>query len=153
MTRIASPKDFWAGILYAGFGLAALWLGRHYPIGSTGRMGPGYFPLALGALMMLLGLASLVRSFLVAGSPVGIVAWKALALIIGANCLFAWLLPRAGAVIALTALILASGAASRQFHLGWRNLAIALGLTLACVLVFIKGLGVPMPILGSAFGF
>lgn len=153
MTRIASPKDFWAGILYVGFGLVALWLGRHYPVGSTGRMGPGYFPLALALLLVLLGFASLLRSFLVAGAPVGVVAWKALALIIGANCLFAWLLPRTGAVIALMTLILLSGAASRYFDLGWRNLALAFGLTLACVLVFIEGLGVPMPILGPVFGF
>lgn len=152
MIRILSPKDFGAGLLYVGLGLAALWIGRDYPVGSAGRMGPGYFPLVLGSLMVLIGLASLVRSFLVAGSPIGAVAWKALILIIGATCLFGWLLPRVGTIVALMALILVSGAASRHFRLDWRNLSIALAMTLACVLVFIKGLGVPMPILGSFFG-
>ncbi|QEL27376.1 tripartite tricarboxylate transporter TctB family protein (plasmid) [Bosea sp. F3-2] len=149
---LRSPKDFGAGLLYVGLGLAALWFGRDYSVGSAGRMGPGYFPLVLGSLMVLIGIASLVRSFLVAGSPIGAVAWKALVLIVGATSLFGWLLPRAGTIVALMALILVSGTASRHFRLDWRNLAIALAMTLACVLVFIKGLGVPMPILGSFFG-
>lgn len=153
MTRIVNPKDFWTGILYVGFGLSALWIGRDYPIGSTGRMGAGYFPLALSGLLILIGLTSLVRSLVSAGEAIGAIAWKPLALVVGATCLFGWLLPRAGALPALMVLLLVSGAASQHFRFDLRNLALALGLTAACILVFIKGLGVPMPILGPIFGF
>ena len=64
---IRSPKDFWAGLLYAGFGAAAVLIARDYGMGSSSRMGPAYFPTVLGSLLLLIGVASLVRSFFVRG--------------------------------------------------------------------------------------
>lgn len=46
---IRSPRDFWAGVLYAGFGAAAVLIARDYGLGSSSRMGPGYFPRCWGA--------------------------------------------------------------------------------------------------------
>jgi hypothetical protein len=40
--RIRSPKDFGAGLLYAGFGLTAILMAWDYGMGSASRMGPGY---------------------------------------------------------------------------------------------------------------
>ncbi len=39
-----SNKDFWAGLMFAGTGAAAMFIARNYPFGTTLRMGPGYFP-------------------------------------------------------------------------------------------------------------
>ena len=47
--RIKSQKDFFAGLLYMGIGIAFAWGATNYNIGDGARMGPGYFPLVLAA--------------------------------------------------------------------------------------------------------
>jgi hypothetical protein len=59
---IRHPKDFWSGIVFLFFGLAAIIIGQDYEMGSAGRMGPAYFPTVLGGLLSLIGAASLVLS-------------------------------------------------------------------------------------------
>ncbi len=149
LSRVSSPKDFWTGLIYVGFGAAALWIGADYKFGTAGRMGPGYFPKVLASLLILLGAVSLVRSLVVKGTPISEVLWRPLILILLATALFAFLLPRAGVVVALLSLSLVSAAASREFRFDWRATAGLVGLIAFCVLVFVKGLGVPMPITGS----
>ena len=55
--RIKSPKDFWAGLMFIGFGaFIMIWALVHYQMGSAVRMGPAYFPTVLGGLLVFLGL-------------------------------------------------------------------------------------------------
>src|SRR5262245_52508872 len=100
---IRGPKDFWTGVIYVLFGGAAFWIARDYGFGTASRMGPGYFPTVLGALLMLIGAISLVRSFIVPGEPLGKFAIKAGALVLLATILFGFLINRAGLIIALLA--------------------------------------------------
>jgi hypothetical protein len=146
---IRNPKDFWTGVLYLLFGAAALWLARDYGMGSAGRMGPGYFPNVLAALLMLFGVISVVRSFVVPGPPIGKIAIKAAVLIIGATLAFGFLLPRAGLIVALLALVLIAASASERFRFDWKALAGLVVLVAFCALVFVKALGVPMPLAGT----
>ena len=150
-TPIRSPKDFWAGLLYAGFGGAAIAIARDYGWGSSSRMGPGYFPTVLGALLLLVGFASLVRSFFAAGEPIGAIAWKGLTLVTAGTLLFGMLLRPAGLVVALLALVLVSAAASVRFRPDWRALVLMAALIAFCALVFVKGLGLPVFLLGTWF--
>jgi hypothetical protein len=146
--RIRSQQDFGAGLLYAAFGLAALLMARDYGMGTASRMGPGYFPTALGALLLLTGIASVVRSFFRDGKPIGAVAWKGAALVTAATVLFGLLLRPAGLVPGLVALILVGASASSRFRFEWRAGALMLALIAFCALVFVKGLGLPIPLLG-----
>jgi len=50
-------KDYYGGALMLLIGLGAIVQGRTYPIGTLSRMGPGFFPVALGAILALLGIA------------------------------------------------------------------------------------------------
>ena len=153
MTAIKNPKDFWTGVIYVAFGGAALFIARDYGMGSASRMGPGYFPTVLSALLILFGIVAIARSFVVPGEPLGRFAIKAGVLILAAVVLFGFLLPRAGFVVALVALIVISASASEKFDLkDWKAIAGMIGLVVFCVLVFVKALGVPMPMLGSWFG-
>jgi hypothetical protein len=53
-----------SGLLFIGFGLAALYFGRNLAMGTAVRMGPGFVPHMLADIMMLLGCAiSLVALF------------------------------------------------------------------------------------------
>lgn len=148
---IHNPKDFWTGVIYIAFGSAVIILSRNYGMGTAMKMGPAYFPTMLSALLIVIGFISLVRSFLNRGSGIGVVALKGLILITAAIVLFGFIIRGAGLVIALPVLVIASSWASSRFH--WKySLTLAAGLTVFCILVFLKGLGVPLPILGPWFG-
>jgi hypothetical protein len=148
---VRSPKDFWAGLLYAGFGGAAIVIARDYGMGSSSRMGPAYFPTVLGSLLLLIGIASLIRSFFAKGEPIGDIAWKGMFLVTLATVLFGVLLRPAGLVAALSVLILVSAAASVKFRFDWRALTMMAGLIVFCALVFVQGLGLPVSLLGTWF--
>jgi hypothetical protein len=149
--QIRNPKDFWAGLIYMTFGLSAMVIGREYELGTALRMGPAYFPTVLGGLLTLIGIASLIRSFLTSGEPVGRLALKPLLFIATASVLFGFLVRGAGLVIAIPILIITTASAS--IHFRWSTTVwLAIGMTLFCVMVFIKALGLPLPILGTWFG-
>jgi hypothetical protein len=148
---IRSTKDFWTGLIYIFFGLSAVLLARDYGMGTALKMGPAYFPTILGGLLAVIGLISLIRSFIERGSPIGGFAFKGLLLVVGSTLLFGLVVRGAGLAVALPLLVIISAYASVRFRWG-PSLALAAGITLFCILVFLKGLGVPLPILvhGSA---
>jgi len=61
--NIKNGKDFWAGLMFAGFGLGFMLVSFNYPMGSAVRMGPAYFPTVLGGMLAILGAAVFVRAF------------------------------------------------------------------------------------------
>jgi hypothetical protein len=115
-------------------------------------MGPGYFPTALGSILAIFGVVSMGRSFIRPGEAISAIAWRPLVLVLGSTVLFGLLLPRAGVLIALPCLIVVSALASRNSRLDATSIAALIGLVAFCVVVFVKGLGVPMPLIGSWFG-
>jgi hypothetical protein len=71
--KIKAPKDFWAGLMFIGFGLFfMIWAMTHYQMGTAVRMGPAYFPTMLGGLLAFLGALVLVESFAMAGAPLSL---------------------------------------------------------------------------------
>jgi putative tricarboxylic transport membrane protein len=146
-----NAKDFCTGLIYIFFGSSAVMIGRDYGMGTAVKMGPAYFPTVIGSLLILIGIISVVRSFIQPGTPIGGFTLKGLALVIVSAIVFGLIVKGAGLAIALPVLVMISAFASDQFRWG-PSLALAAGLTLFCVVVFIKGLGVPLPILGSWFG-
>jgi hypothetical protein len=145
-----NPKDFWSGIIYIIFGAGAFIIARGYPMGTALKMGPAYFPSMLSVLLVLIGVISLVRSATKPGTPIGSYAFKGLFLVIAATLLFGFIVRGAGLIIALPVLVIVSAYASIRFR--WpAAIAMATGLTLFCVLIFLKGLGIPLPMLGPWF--
>ena len=65
---VKDGKDFWAGVMFVGLGVAFMAFSANYPMGTAVRMGPAYFPTWLGGLMTVLGLIVFFRSFV--GKPV-----------------------------------------------------------------------------------
>ncbi|RJG08392.1 tripartite tricarboxylate transporter TctB family protein [Massilia cavernae] len=151
-TSIRHPKDFWIGIIFLFFGLAAVFIGRDYPMGSAGRMGPAYFPTILGGMLALVGVGAAARAFVRHGEAVGRFHIKELVLVLAAEILFGVLMRGAGLVPAIIVLVLVSAFASPKFR--WREvLALAAGLAAFSVLVFAKLLGLPMAAFGPWLGF
>ena len=150
MSVIRSPKDFWAGLIYLAIGLFALYVAQDYAMGSAVRMGPGYFPKVLGSLLALIGLIALIRGMLRPGEAIGRLAWRETLIVLGATMLFGLLLRGGGLVLSLIVLVVVSAYASRRFKLK-TSVLLAVGLAAFCVLVFIKGLGIPLALLGRWF--
>ena len=146
-----NPKDFWAGAIYLGMGVATVAIAREYPMGTAVKMGPAYFPTVLGGLLCLIGLVSLIRSIFTSGEAIGAFALKEVSLIAASVVLFGLLARGAGLVPALGVLVVGSAYASIQFR--WKSaMLLAAGLIVFCALVFIKLLGVPLPLLGPWLG-
>lgn len=49
-------KETWSAFMLLFIGMATVIGSTNYQIGSLARMGPGYFPLVLGVILMILGL-------------------------------------------------------------------------------------------------
>ena len=60
--RRVNRKDFLGGGLMLLLGLGAAFQASHYDLGSLSRMGPGYFPLALGLILAVTGVLIMLAS-------------------------------------------------------------------------------------------
>jgi putative tricarboxylic transport membrane protein len=148
---IRNPKDFWSGVLFLLLGVAAVLLSTRYSFGTAIKMGPGYFPTVLGALLSIVGLLAILRSLIRPGARIEPTQWKPLVIILGSALLFGVLVRGAGLLAAVALMVIAGASASHFFQ--WRNtLWLAAGLTLFCAVVFVKLLGLPIPLIGPWFG-
>jgi hypothetical protein len=141
-----SPKDFWAGLMFLGFGLFfAIWSLTHYKLGTALRMGPAYFPAVLGGLLALLGLIILLQSFAVSGPRVPTFGLRPLLLILAGCVAYAYLMRPLGLVLATGALVFISALGGHEFK--WKQVAVLyVILVVFSVLVFVKGLTLPFPL-------
>ena len=121
--RIRNPRDFWAGAIYLVLAIVVLWIGRGYPQGSSARMGPGYFPTALGSILAVFGAVSIGRSFIRDRVTIGALAWRPLVMVLGSVVLFGLLLNGAGVIVALTVLIVVSAMASQYSRIDVTSVA------------------------------
>src|SRR5262245_17730574 len=96
MIRVKAPQDFWAGVLFASIGCAALWFGRDYRFGTIMAMGPGYLPAVLGWALVAIGAFLCVRSLAVTGPAIEASDYRPQVFILAAIVIFALLIERVG---------------------------------------------------------
>ncbi len=147
-------RDIGAGVLFvlAG-GFFCFYALGNLKLGTAFRMGPGFFPVLVGAILLALGLATLVRGLLAGPAPLnGGISWRAVILITLAPVAFGLALPRLGF---LAALVLAAGlAAFASVRMNPRMAAaVVLVLTAFSALVFTYGLGLPLRLVGPWLEF
>lgn len=145
--KIKSQRDFWAGLLFLALGVAFALGASEHAMGSSKDPGPGYLPLALSGLMVALGALILFLSLTFetdGGNPIGAIAWRPLWVITTAVVGFAWALPHWGLFITCTLTVAWTSLAAGKPH--WPGLWWSCLLTpLAAYLVFVFGLGLPIP--------
>jgi hypothetical protein len=112
-------------------------------IGTPLRMGPGFFPLALASLLILLGLAIGVQATQLKGEPVGPVAWRGALFILPAPIVFALTVRGLGFVGAVFLTALVASFASMKMRPS-RALIISLVITVFATAVFSYALGLPL---------
>jgi len=148
MRSVLNSKDFWGGAMLIAIGAAAMVIARDYPFGTALRMGPGYFPTVLGAVLALFGLYLVGKGVLTSDPIEGNWSLRALVIVPLSLVLFGLLMDRAGFIPALVVLIFGSAAAGAEFKLVEVAL-LTVVLTAFAVVVFIWGLGLPYPLLAG----
>jgi hypothetical protein len=146
--KIKSEKDFWSGLMFLVVGAAFAWGATAYSFGSSARPGPGYFPFGLGIILALIGALILFESLTIeveGGDKIGDWPLKQAGVILFAVVLFGLLLPKLGMAIALPVLIIVSSLGSGEFKLKEAVINAAI-LTVASWAIFIKGLGLTIPL-------
>ncbi len=145
MAFIRHPKDFYAGVLFTGFGIAAIVLASQYQLGTAAKMGPGYFPRGLGMLLTVLGAVLIVRSLRLQGTAIPPWNWRSTCVVLGSVVLFGLVVEKLGLACSTLGLIVLASTASPEFRLKEAVLSGLFFATLA-VVVFIVGLKLQLPI-------
>jgi hypothetical protein len=146
--KLKSQKDFWSGLMFIVAGIAFAWGATAYNFGSAARPGPGYFPFGLGVLLAILGAIVLLKSLTVDtpdGDPVEKFAWRPIIVITLSLVVFGFVLPKLGMIISLPLLVVMASFAGDEFH----PVEVAINaavLTVGSWLIFIKGLGLTIPL-------
>jgi hypothetical protein len=145
-------KDLLAGATFVGFGLAFAITAGTYEVGSTLRMGPGYFPLVLGSALVLLGILIAVKGFVAGeGGEIGPIPWKAAALLVVALIFFGYTVRGLGLVPSLLVTVFLSAMAGRGARVV-PAVVIAVSLTALSVLIFVIALQLRLPYFGPWLG-
>ncbi len=144
--ELRSNKDFWAGVMFILTGTGAILMARHYPFGSTLRMGPGYFPVVLSVILIAFGLYVMIRGLRKCEKIQGNWSIRALIVLPFSMALFGVLMDLAGFVPALIALCFVSAASGPEFKFK-EVLLMTIFLGVLSVAMFIWGLGLPYPLI------
>lgn len=146
-------KDIAAGALMIALGLAFALGALDYEVGDPLRMGPGYMPLALGVIVIGLGIGIVIKGFLAGeAEAIGAVDWRAIVLLTAALLFFGLTVRGLGVALALLgATLLASLARSRTPLI--EVVLVAVGLTVLSVVLFIFVLQLRVPLTGPWLPF
>jgi len=140
----SAAQNLIGGLLTVALGVAVLATAWHYPMGSLLRMGPGFFPCVIAALIVLLGLALTASGLRAPSGAASIkIRWRSALAVATGVVLFALSLERAGLVPATLLLVLVSSLAEP----GWRPrraAILAVVVTALVYLLFVTVLQIPV---------
>jgi hypothetical protein len=145
MVRVKNPQDFGAAAVFVAIGAAGLYFASDLSFGTASRMGPGYFPTLLSAVIVLIGLVLGVKALSIEGPPVERIPLRPIAVIIVCIVGFGVLIERLGVAITAAALVLLASYA-RPGAQPMESIALAVGLSIFVIGVFVYALGQPLPV-------
>jgi putative tricarboxylic transport membrane protein len=145
-------KDIAAGAIFVALGLAfALSAIVGLRMGSGLNMGPGYFPRALGFILVGLGAIIMLGAINKPESRIGKVSWRGVVLITASLFYFAFGVRTLGMVPALAGCIILACLASDRITL-LRAVLISAALTSFATVLFVYALGLPISLIGPWLG-
>lgn len=151
MVKFSRRVDYYAGGLVMLLGAGTAYTGSGYEMGSLTKMGPGFFPTALGIIMALVGvLIAGTASYGDAEDAHSTSAppdWRGWICIIAGAALFIVFAAHGGLLLATFSCVFVAALGDRTNT--WKQAAVlATGVTVFGVLVFAYGLRVQIPIVG-----
>jgi hypothetical protein len=152
MQLTQTRRDYLGGALMLLIGAVALAVGATYDVGTLNNMGPGFFPVSLGVLMALVGLAIVVSTRLAArrvavraGSPARRPEWAAWACILGGLAAFVGIGEYGGLAPATFALVFIAALGDRTNN-PKRAALLALAMVVISAVVFRWALKLQFPL-------
>ena len=146
---VASGVFFIAvGVLYGGIAWHSL------PMGSALEMGPGYFPIVLSGILVVLGVVIAgCALFAEKGSktPFGLVPWRGLIMLSLATIVFAAFIEELGLLPGVFVTMFFASLSSKGSSVV-RSIVISLSIALFCTVIFGYGIRLTLPIIGPFFG-
>ena len=142
-------KDILAGAIFILLGAAFATGSLAYDIGSPLNMGPAFYPLILGVVLVGLGVLVVVKGFVAGeGEEIGQIDLRAIILVTASLLFFGLTLRGLGVVGALfgSSLLAAFARSATSVR---EALLIAVGLTALSVAVFVYALQLRLPLFGS----
>ncbi len=139
----ANVRDLVGGVLVGIVGLYFLAGALEMRIGSAMQMGPGYFPMVVGGLVIALGLAIVVLSFTASGRLAD-VHWRPMIAVLASIAGFALVLGQFGLIPAVVVGVCLSALGDRTSR-PLPTLVLAVTAALGAWLAFSVGLGLQMP--------
>jgi hypothetical protein len=142
--RVKNPRDLASSLVVLAVGLFFIFNGMNYAMGTSTRMGPGFYPVLLGIIAVILALILLVPALTREGhlEPV---AWRPFLAVSAAIAAFALTLRTLGVAPAIFATVVVSAFADRTAR-PLSTIVVAIAIVAGTWLVFIKGLGIPLPL-------
>ena len=142
-------RDILAGGVFIVIGVAFATGSLAYRLGSPLEMGPGYYPLLLGGILVGFGVIVVVKGFIAGeAEPIGDVDWRAVVLVTAALLFFGLTIRGLGLVGAMFGASVLGALARSETSL--RDvLLISVGLTVLCVVIFVFALQLRLPLFGS----
>lgn len=146
------PAEAACGAIFIGFGAFFALQSYGLDLGTTFRMGPGYFPLVLAIVLILLGSVIFLRATRVQEDAIGAIAWRGIFFILPAPIFFGLTVRGLGFVPALFFSALIAAFASHKMS-PLMAVAISAAITVFSVAVFNYGLGLPFQRFGPWLNF
>ena len=150
--KIVDQKNFLTGVFYCLFGLAFAWGAASYKIGTSTRMGVGFFPLIIAIGLAILGLILLISSLRPSADANRIADWslKSVFLVLLSVVLFGVLIEPAGLIVTVPVLLICSAYAHPPISI--RNIGLSIAVLLPMTwLIFIALLGLQIRLLPMVF--
>lgn len=144
MSRLNIP-DLAFGLFLIALGAIAFALAGDLKVGTADAMGPGYVPRGLALIIMAYGAVMGARALFVGFQGFPDIELRPLVLICASVAAFALLLPLAGLAVSGLVVVLVAGFAAHDARLR-ENAALALAVTAFSILLFVKVLGLPIPV-------
>ena len=148
MSRIKSPQDVGAALIFILIGAAGIYFGKDLRFGTASRMGPGYFPYYLSWCIVGLGLIIGSRPFVLDGPSIARPQLRPLIMIVIAILFFGYVIEYLGLVVGTIGLV-AIAAFARQVDNLKETVLLAVGMTAFIFVVFVWALHQPLPLWGN----
>jgi len=144
-----NKKDVLAGSIFIALGLLfGLNSFIDLEFGTPFRMGPGFFPIMLSGLMVLIGAIIALQAINMPSSPISPMPWRATVMILIAPIVFGLTIRELGFIPAIALVTGISAFASSSMR-PIPAIAVTVAMILFCIAVFYYGLGLPVRLFGT----
>jgi len=142
-------KDVYGGALMTLVGLASAGGGMRLDVGTLAHMGPGFFPVAVGAVLTLIGIAIGLKGMRDGGRIIAAIKpdWRGWGCIVASMVAFIVLAAHGGLIPATFAVVFIAALGDRKNNLK-QSLWLSLAMILVSVIVFRWGLKLQLPLFG-----